>query len=54
MPIAFLLGKNTLNTAVYYNIDRQLGMLKLIEFYFGTCWLYKHISVDNGQLTEDS
>jgi len=35
-------------------IDRQLGMLKLAEFYFGTYWLYKHISVDNGQLTEDS
>jgi len=44
---------------VYYSnirvcIDRQFGMLKLAEFYFGTCWLYKHISVDNGQLTEDS
>jgi len=41
----------------YYDIiyiDKQLRMLKLVEFYFGTCWLYTHISVDNGQLTEDS
>jgi len=28
-------------------IDGQLGILKLAELYFGTFWLYEHISDDN-------